>query len=105
MLKLKKQNKLTKAQLYCFNPREKYELYDLKNDPQELKNLAKDAKYKATLDKMIGEMKAWSTRTGDFIPLKRTPDEFDRVTGEPDHSVRKRPRPNKKEMFGTYGEY
>ena len=105
MLKLKKQNKLTEAQLYCFQPREKYELYDLKNDPQELKNLAKDASYKSTLDRLISEMNSWSKRTGDFIPSKRTPDEFDRVTGEPDHSVRKRPRPNKKDMFGTYGEY
>ena len=28
-----------------------------------------------------------------------------RITGEPDHSVRKRPRPDKKDMFGTYGRY
>lgn len=105
MLKLKEQGKLTKAQLYCFEPREKWELYDLKNDPQELKNLAKDKKYEYVLKRLVSEMDAWSKRTGDFIPSKRTPDEFDRVTGEPDHSVRKRPRPNKKDMFGTYGEY
>lgn len=105
MLKLKKQNKLTKAQLYCFNPRVKYELYDLKNDPGELKNLAGDSNHQKALNRLIKELDEWTKRTGDFMPSRRTPDEFDRVTGEPDHSVRKRPRPNKKEMFGTYGEY
>ena len=35
----------------------------------------------------------------------RLPDEFDRVTGEPDHSVRRRPRASKKEMFDTNGKY
>ena len=31
--------------------------------------------------------------------------EFDRITGEPDHSVRVRPRRSKLEMYGTNGPY
>ncbi|WP_417731625.1 hypothetical protein [Rosistilla oblonga] len=50
-------------------------------------------------------MLRWSQETGDYLPSRRTPDEFDRVSGEPDHSVRVRPRPSKQEMFGTNGKY
>ncbi len=97
---------MNEAQLACFKiPRPKYELYDLENDPQELNNLVNDTSYAQTLEVLLVELKKWSEETSDYIPTQRTPDEFDRVTGEPDHSVRKRPRPNKKDMFGTYGEY
>ena len=54
---------------------------------------------------MQAALKDWSEKTGDYLPTKRTADEFDRVTGEPDHSVRVRPRPSKKQMFGTNGKY
>ena len=106
MLKLNKMGKLTLAQKACFiTPRPKYELYDLENDPQELNNLANDKKYAAVMKELMSELDKWSKKSGDYMPSKRTPDEFDRITGEPDHSVRKRPRPDKKAMFGTYGKY
>ncbi|MEM6803119.1 MAG: sulfatase [Bacteroidota bacterium] len=106
MLKLKEQNKLTQAQLACFQfPRPRYELFNLQKDPYELHNLADDPAYAKVKDELLKALEDWSMETGDYIPSKRTPDEFDRLTGEPDHSVRKRPRPDKRAMFGTYGKY
>ena len=106
MLRLKKDGKLNKIQQACFNaPRPKWELYDLRKDPHEINNVAGEPAYREILEDLKGELAEWSEETGDFIPSKRTPDEFDRVTGEPDHSVRKRPRPSKMDMFGTNGKY
>lgn len=106
MLKLKEENKLDTAQLACFIlPRPKYELYNLEKDPHELNNLANDKNHSKTLQLLIDELDKWSVKTNDFMPSKRTPDEFDRITGEPDHTIRKRPRPDKKDMFGKYGAY
>jgi len=106
MLKLKADNKLTPAQLRCFTtPRAEYELYDLKNDPFETKNLAGDHFHQDILTELIASLENVIEATGDYLPSKRTPDEFHRVTGAPDHSVRKRPRPSKKDMFGRNGKY
>ena len=106
MLKLNKENKLTTAQKRCLIiPRAEYELYDLKKDPYELKNLANDPAHQKVLTELKAALATQFKRTGDYIPSKRTPDEFDRVTGEPDHSVRRRPRPSKKDMFKTDGAY
>tara|TARA_B110000305_G_scaffold238226_1_gene303180 strand:- start:5430 stop:6887 length:1458 start_codon:yes stop_codon:yes gene_type:complete len=103
---LNKQGKLTPAQLRCIvAPRSRWELYDLKNDPDEINNLASSAAHAKTLHRMQRALADWAKRTADYIPTVRTPDEFDRITGEPDHSVRRRPRPDKKDMFGTYGKY
>lgn len=106
MLKLKEQGELTNAQLACFKvPRANYELYNLKDDPFELHNLAEDPAHSRIKQDLIKALDDWGIETHDFMPSQRTPDEFDRLTGEPDHSVRKRPRPDKKAMFGTYAKY
>ena len=106
MRRLRDEAKLTTAQLACFRaPRPSYELFDLVKDPDEINNLANDDRYQKTLEKLIRELDAWSSQTNDWMPTKRTPDEFDRVTGQPDHSVRVRPRPSKMQMFGTNGKY
>ncbi len=106
MRQLKDENALTKDQLNCFAvPRPAWELYDLIKDPYELENLAEDPEYTQIREELSKALSEWSNRTDDFMPTKRTPDEFDRITGQPDHSVRKRPRADKKEMFGTYGKY
>jgi arylsulfatase A-like enzyme len=106
MRRLHAAGRLAPAQLKCFeSPRAKYELYDLLKDPGELENLATDPEYQATLDKMSNELERWAKVTNDYIPSRRTPDEFNRLTGEPIHSVRVRPRRSKKEMFGTDGKY
>ncbi len=106
MLKLHTAGQLTEAQQACFRaPRPKWELYDLSRDPGELHNLFDDPAYATVVKRMQAALDKWSEETDDYIPSRRTPDEFDRVTGEPDHSVRVRPRPSKLDMFGTNGKY
>ena len=106
MLMLKASGRLTQAQNACFRaPRPAFEFYDLLNDPNELRNLIDVPEQQALVETLKHELGLWAERTGDYLPTMRTPDEFDRVTGEPDHSVRVRPRRSKHEMFGTYGEY
>ncbi|MEM6473347.1 MAG: sulfatase [Planctomycetota bacterium] len=106
MLRLQSEGMLTPAQQNCFlAPRPEWELYDLNRDPAELVNRIDDPAYSATKEKLKLALESWSKKTKDYLPSRRTPDEFDRVTGEPDHSVRVRPRPSKKEMFGTNGRY
>ncbi len=46
-----------------FRPKE--ELYDLENDPYEMKNLAELPEYKPTLDKLSGALTEWMTKTND----------------------------------------
>ncbi|TWT56577.1 sulfatase family protein [Allorhodopirellula solitaria] len=106
MLQRQAEGTLTPEQQSCFRaPRAKWELYDLQRDPGELDNRIDDPAYAAIHSRLRSALQEWSIQTDDYLPSKRTPDEFDRVTGEPDHSVRKRPRPSKQEMFGTNGKY
>jgi arylsulfatase A-like enzyme len=106
MLRLENAARLTAPQLACFeSPRPRYELFDLESDPHELSNLAASPAHRHVLAELIATLDRWTERTGDYLPSRRTPDEFDRVTGAPDHSVRKRPRPSKLDMFGTNGKY
>lgn len=106
MLKLQAEGKLTRDQQACFrSPRPKWELYDLKRDPGELNNRIDDPAYALAKTRLQSALEDWTRETDDYIPSQRTPDEFDRVTGEPDHRVRKRPRPSKQDMFGTSGQY
>jgi N-sulfoglucosamine sulfohydrolase len=97
---------LTAAQQACFlAPRPQWELYDIQTDPNELNNLVDAPKFAKQLARLRVALGEWTEISNDFLPTKRTPDEFDRITGEPDHSVRKRPRPSKQDMFGTNGIY
>ena len=106
MLTLQDAGQLTPAQQACFRtPRARWELYDLVRDPGEQNNVIGDPAYAAIQSRLRSAMDTWTTQTGDYLPSKRTPDEFNRVTGEPDNTVRRRPRPSKKEMFGTNGKY
>lgn len=98
MRELKDAGSLTEAQRSVFKaPRPEEELYDVKNDSFELNNLASDPAYADTLDKMRHLMEQIRSQTNDSIPEERTPDEFDRETGEP-NEFRIRPRPSKAEM-------
>ena len=106
MLRLRAAGELSEVQRNCFRtPRPKWELYDLQRDPGETRNLVDAPAYGGVLAEMKSALSDWSDRTGDYLPSRRTPDEFDRVTGEPDHSVRVRPRHSKQQMFGTNGKY
>ncbi|WP_231753638.1 sulfatase family protein [Rosistilla carotiformis] len=106
MLKLHSQGKLTPQQQICFlTPRSEWELYDLQRDPAESVNRFDDPAYTTVRQSMQRALERWTAESGDYIPSRRTPDEFDRDSGEPDHRVRVRPRPSKQEMFGTNGKY
>jgi N-sulfoglucosamine sulfohydrolase len=48
---------------YFFRPAE--ELYDVKNDEQEVVNLARDPKYQAILQELRDRLEAWQRRTND----------------------------------------
>ncbi len=106
MLKLYDAGELPAQQQTCFiAPRAQWELFDLNRDPGELTNLIDDPAYASVAERLKAALAQWTEETGDYLPSRRTPDEFDRVTGEPDHSVRVRPRKSKEEMFGTNGKY
>ncbi|MGB7345876.1 MAG: sulfatase [Pirellulaceae bacterium] len=106
MLKLNQAGKLPPRQQNCFlAPRPQWELFDLERDPGELNNRIDDPAYVSVKAELTKAIETWTTNTNDYLPSRRTPDEFDRVTGEPDHSVRVRPRPSKEAMFGTNGKY
>ena len=51
--------KLSEEQKAFFEPKPFEELYDTKADPHEIKNLAGDAKHKATLERMRGQLETW----------------------------------------------
>ena len=106
MLRLRRGGQLLPHQQTCFlAPRPRWELFDVLRDPGELRNRIDDPAYKAVRSRLTRTLDRWTEETSDYLPTVRTPDEFDRVTGEPDHSVRIRPRPSKIDMFGTNGKY
>lgn len=98
LLRLQEKGELNAAQAAIFTaPRPVEELYDLKLDPYELNNLASDLRYTPLLEAMRAALVDWQSKTNDVIPDRRTPDEFDRLTGLPTPE-RKRPRPSKQAM-------
>lgn len=83
MHRLRERGELTEAQLNSYQtPRPPEELYDIRSDPHELRNLAGDPAYADVLKRMRRALDHWQAETGDEIPSDRRPDEFDRVTGD-----------------------
>jgi N-sulfoglucosamine sulfohydrolase len=96
--RLRDAGRLTPEQSRIFQtPRPAEELYDVIVDPHEFKNLAEDRRHAQTLAELREKLNQWGRETDDRIPANRTPDEFDRETGQP-LPTRRRPRPGKKEM-------
>jgi arylsulfatase A-like enzyme len=96
--RLHKEGKLTVQQARIFQqPRPPEELYDVVSDPHEVNNLATNPRYAKTLVELRAKLKRWGEETNDVMPARRTPDEFDRVTGQP-LPGRKLPRLSKQEM-------
>jgi N-sulfoglucosamine sulfohydrolase len=84
MRRLRDAGKLAPQQLGCFlKPRPEEELYDTETDPHELRNLASDPRYAATLNQLRRALAEWQRTTADRLPETRTHDEFDRETGNP----------------------
>ncbi len=103
MRTLRDQGRLSPAQRAVFTqPRPQYELFDLTSDPDELENLAEDPAFRDLRRRLEAALAEWAEDTDDTIPTVRTPDEFDRETGQPT-SARVRPRPSKAEMFPDGG--
>jgi N-sulfoglucosamine sulfohydrolase len=94
---LEKDGLSPEQQIHFRTPRPAEELYDLRLDPHELKNLAADERYAPLLKAMRAALADWEGKTEDTKPAERTPDEFDRLTGLPT-PARIRPRPSKAEM-------
>jgi arylsulfatase A-like enzyme len=95
MRRLRDTGKLPPVQRSCFDsPRPAEELYDVDTDPHELVNLAGDPKFAEVLGGMRRALSEWELATGDVLPEKLSPDEFDRETGDPLPN-RMRPRPKK----------
>jgi N-sulfoglucosamine sulfohydrolase len=83
MRTLRDAKKLAAEQTNPFvKPRPAEELYDTAADPHELKNLADDPKFADELRQLRLVLSQWRKDTGDGLPKARTPDEFDRETGE-----------------------
>lgn len=95
------QGNLTPLQGRIFQkPRPTEELYDLQADPLEINNLASDPRYATTLAELRAKLQKWGEETSDEMPARRTPDEFDRETGQP-LPGRRLPRPGKLELKRT----
>lgn len=99
MQRLRAAGTLPEVQSSCFlAPRPREELYDLKADPHELRNIAGLPAHEDTLARLRAEYRQWRVRTQEKTPRLRTPDEFDRVTGKPT-PARIRPRWSKQKMI------
>lgn len=83
--------KLTSVQADVFVvPRPAEELFYLKEDSQQLINIASVSEYKDDLKIMRELLKNWMEKTGDTTPADLTHDWFDRESGKPLVGERKR---------------
>lgn len=86
MKELHAEGKLTPVQALFMAPRKPdEELYDLRNDPYEIKNLAASAEYERILKEMRAILDKWIQETGDMgqFPEKKsavTPRDRERIT-------------------------
>jgi N-sulfoglucosamine sulfohydrolase len=62
-------------------PRPETELYDLRADPHQIKNLAGRAEFAAVEKRLSAALAKWMDETGDSVPANISPDTFDRETG------------------------
>lgn len=74
--------KLSAAQADVFvKPRPAEELYDCREDPMQLVNVASLPQYKAVLEELRSVLVRWRDETKDTTPAKLTGDWYDRETG------------------------
>jgi arylsulfatase A-like enzyme len=80
---IRDKGQLTMAQTDVFiTPRPAEELFDVRNDPEQILNLASLPKYQEKINEMRSLLKSWQYKTDDSTPDKLTPDWFDRESGE-----------------------
>lgn len=74
---------LTAAQADVFlAPRPAVELYDLRNDPHQLANLAGNPEFQTRQQLLNRTLNAWMEETHDSVPEEISHDSFDRETGK-----------------------
>ncbi|MFL5459047.1 MAG: sulfatase [Gemmatimonadales bacterium] len=80
-----KAGRLTSAQRRLFEvPRARLELYDLKTDPWELRNVADEPRYAKQVRELAAVLQQWMEQTDDFPAAYRVRDDnTDRITGVP----------------------
>jgi arylsulfatase A-like enzyme len=61
----------TKTHTYAVQLDGRWVLYDNVADPYQMKNLVRDPKYKAMIDKFDSALIAWSKQTGDNFPYEK----------------------------------
>ena len=95
--KLRDSREITDAQNVIFRmPRPEEEFFDLDNDPYELNNLINDPTYSKEINLLRSRLSDFQRVSGDSLPLQRTPDEFDRETGDklPNWQKSRKPKNN-----------
>ncbi|MEZ6124353.1 MAG: sulfatase [Planctomycetaceae bacterium] len=81
--KLRDSGTLSEAQQDVFlAPRPETELYDVRRDPFQLKNLAGQAEFQEQQQNLTVVLNRWMDETGDSVPQHIAPDLFDRETGD-----------------------
>ncbi|MAH73481.1 MAG: hypothetical protein CBC09_05625 [Cellvibrionales bacterium TMED49] len=83
--------KLTPAQAAPYGPRRAEELYDLKNDPDEVVNLADNPKHRQALEEMRIQLKRWIKDTDDKGQYPRSSASLAEVMGRFPRSALKSP--------------
>lgn len=79
LLELERAGRLTPAQRFLFvEPRPFEELYDLREDPASLVNVADDPRYREDLYRLRTLLDNWRVETGDVMPAVRRPDGWTR---------------------------
>ncbi|MGC9327899.1 MAG: sulfatase family protein [Candidatus Hinthialibacter sp.] len=89
--RLHKEGKLDEIQSKFMAPsRPQEELYDVRNDPHEIRNLAGDPRYAETLQKLRGILDRWIEETGDqgAIPEDPSIPEFYRIRAQKSYDKR-----------------
>lgn len=67
LIKLRDEGKLTGLQMHWFRPNKPVEeLFDVKNDPFEVNNIANDPKYANKLKELRAQHEAWTKKYGDL---------------------------------------
>jgi arylsulfatase A-like enzyme len=78
-------HRLNAAQQRLFeSPRARLELYDLEQDPWEIRNVAADPRYAKEVEKLAAVLQDWMEQSDDFPAAYRVRDDnTDRMTGMP----------------------
>jgi arylsulfatase A-like enzyme len=59
--------------LICYPKIARVQLFDLQADPDELRDLAADRRYQATIAELRGKLAEWQREHGDDLPLPEAP--------------------------------